>query len=89
MDVVLAHNLMCRTPSHLEIIVRENFTQIGLGVARNAQGYMYITQLFAIPMDALSVSNALLPSVMGLNIMPIRELPANGLTCAQTEALKV
>ncbi len=40
MDVVLAHNLMCRTPSHLEIIVSENFTQIGLGVARNAQGYM-------------------------------------------------
>jgi hypothetical protein len=89
MDIVLAHNLMCRTPSNLEIIVRESFTQIGLGVARNAQGYMYITQLFAVPMDTLSGSNDLSPPAMDLNIMSMRELSANGLTCAQTEALKI
>lgn len=59
----MAHHIMCRTPSHLEIIVKESFTEIGLGVARNAQGYIYITQLFSDPVNKLSASKDAISSL--------------------------
>jgi uncharacterized protein YkwD len=34
---------------HRENILRPNFEEIGLGVARNARGEIYFTQLFATP----------------------------------------
>jgi len=39
------------SPGHRANILSERFTQIGVGIARGADGFLYITQEFANPCD--------------------------------------
>ena len=68
LDLIIAHYIMCRSPSDLEVIVMSNVTKIGLGVARNNLGYMYITHLFGysseytVPKKSMEGMNSSTPS---------------------------
>ena len=37
------------SPEHKANILRDKFTEIGIGIARNAKGEVYYTQVFAAP----------------------------------------
>lgn len=47
LDLVDGHERLCRSPGHLANIVNGNYTRIGLGIAKNSQGQLYITENFA------------------------------------------
>ena len=41
--------LWMESPEHKANILRDKFTEIGVGIARNAKGEVYYTQVFAAP----------------------------------------
>lgn len=47
LDLFDGHERLCRSPGHLANIVNGNYTRIGLGIAKNSQGQLYITENFA------------------------------------------
>ncbi|MTI96489.1 MAG: hypothetical protein FH749_13615 [Firmicutes bacterium] len=45
-DVTAAHQGLMNSPGHRENILREEFSQLGIGIIKAADGRLYITQLF-------------------------------------------
>jgi hypothetical protein len=48
-DLTDAHNRLARSPGHLANIVGPTYTRVGLGIAADAQGYLYVTENYAAP----------------------------------------
>lgn len=59
LDLVDAHERLSRSPGHLANIVNGDYARIGLGIARNSQGYLYVTENFAGPAVSTTISTGL------------------------------
>jgi uncharacterized protein YkwD len=77
-DLTDGHLRLCRSPGHLGNIVYPTYTRVGLGIARNSQGYLYITQNFAGPLPTATTATSGSTSKT-----------AGPLTASQIEALRI
>lgn len=51
-DVDTLHRALMASPAHRANILSSEFTQVGVGVARSADGWIYVVQVFRRPMAA-------------------------------------
>jgi hypothetical protein len=52
LDVDSLHRAFMGSPAHRANILSTEFTQVGVGVARSADGWLYVVQVFRRPMEA-------------------------------------
>jgi uncharacterized protein YkwD len=46
-DVTLAHRALWRSPSHRENLLQSRFDRVGIGISRDADGYVWVCEVFA------------------------------------------
>lgn len=54
MDLAQIHFRLTKSPGHLVNIVNENSTRVGLGIVRDGDGYLHVTENYAGPLPETS-----------------------------------